>query len=61
MKGTTLLLYRLQFFQLQLEGGYDPLIYRLQPEGSLSSLDFLAPSYHPDMKIKTELLKQKLH
>ena len=38
MKGTNPLLYRLQFFQLQLEGGYDPLFYRLQPEGSNHSL-----------------------
>jgi hypothetical protein len=46
-------------FQLQLEGGFNPLIYRLQPEGSYNSLDFpapirrrlqppfLAPSFHP--------------
>ena len=40
MKGTTALLYRLQFFQLQLEGGYNPLIYRLRHEGSCHSLVF---------------------
>ena len=40
MKRTTVLLYRLQFFQLQLKGGYDPLFYRLRPEGSYHSLVF---------------------
>ena len=44
---------------LQLEGGYNPLIYRLQPEGSPSSVDFLAPSFHPNMKI--EIVESQLH
>ena len=45
--------------QLQLEGGYNPLIYRLQPEGIYNSLviqlqpPFLSLSCHPDMKIET--------
>jgi hypothetical protein len=30
--------------QLQLEGGYDPLFTRLQPEGSYNSLNSLAPT-----------------
>jgi hypothetical protein len=31
-------------FQLQLEGGSNPLILRLQPEGSYNSLNSLAPT-----------------
>ena len=31
------LIRKTSIFQLQLEGGYDPLIYRLRPEGSCHS------------------------
>ena len=53
--------------QLQLEGGYNPLIYMLQLEGSSNSLvlllqpPFLAPSCHPDKKVETELLNHQPH
>jgi len=33
-----------KIFQLQLEGGTNPLVYKLQPEGSYKSLISLAPT-----------------
>ena len=41
--GNNPLITKTSIFQLQLEGGYDHLIYRFQPEGSYHSLVFRLP------------------